>query len=496
VSLDAMFAAMIHARNPAQSAIEERRVLKHVAFNATLVVLALIACSPRNAAQANATSNSATSTLVSTMDSPATLQRVAWLKRHASPVRTVNPADEDFSDLIPLGRAIGNSRVVFLGESGHGEGSTTLGKTRLLKFLHQKLGFDVVVWESGLYEAPVVWSALQKGGDPVAALEFGMMSAWSWTGEIEPLARYLAAQSSGPRPMQYAGFDPQLTARGSVARRSTELAAVLDSLGLREAYASDSLLWRGLQWSFNSTDSLAADSMAVERFAAATASLGAAMVARANTMSSRFWRQVLEGAAANARGVRVAKLEIARKVTPGWGGSNPRDEQAGRNILWLLNDRYRGHKLIVWSATIHAARNVETVDTRDTLWNYKGYRTTGDYVWDAIGAQSYTIGFVGLTGSMQLGDESYPIKQHKHEGVELEQMLGVAGFETAFLDLRRVARGGEWLHEPMLSRQFAEHPKIARWNNVIDGVVFIRDMKPATWPNYEARMRARAGRLP
>ena len=481
---------MKHALKLTQPSINAGRV--RVAF-ITAFVVAFVACSPRNATQANAASSNASSTLVTTIDSPATLERVAWLKRHASPVRTVDPADEDFADLAPLGRAIGNSRVVFLGESGHGEGSTTLGKTRLLKFLHQNLGFDVVVWESGLYEAPVVWSALQKGGDPVAALGNGMMSAWSWTGEIEPLARYLAAQSSGPRPIHYEGFDPQLTARGSIARRSTELAAVLDSLGLRDAYALDSLLWRGLQWSFNSTDTLAADSMAVERFAAITSKLGAAMVARSNTMSSRFWRQVLEGAAANARGVRVAKDEIARKVQPGWGGSNPRDKQAGRNILWLLNDRYRGHKLIVWSATIHAARNVESVDTRDA-WNYKGYRTTGDYVWDAIGAQSYTIGFVGLTGSMQLGDESFPIKQHKHDGVELEQMLGAAGFETAFLDLRRVARGGEWLHEPMMSRQFAEHPKIARWNTVIDGVVFIRDMKPATWPDYEARMRARSGR--
>jgi erythromycin esterase-like protein len=319
-----------------------------------------------------------------------------------------------------------------------------------------------------------------------------MLPAWSWSAEIEPLARYWAAQSHTARPLYYAGFDPQLSARGSTTNRAQELRALLDTLGLAVAFAADSLLWRGLQWSVVTKDSLASDSVAVERFAATATRLGAAIVSRSNTSSTRFWRQVLESAVANARAQRLTRIEMAAKGGVSWGSSNVRDEQGARNILWLLNDQYRDRKLIVRSATVHALRNVASVDTRDSSWNYKGYRTTGDHVWTALRSQSYVIGFVALTGGGRLGNDSWQIKQLQHPAAELEELLGAAGFERAFLDLRHVARGGEWLREPMLSRPIAEHAKIARWNEVLDGIVFLREMKPATWPDFDARLRRSA----
>src|SRR5690606_14206214 len=75
-----------------------------------------------------------------------------WLGAHATPVRSIDGADEDFTDLEPLAGAIGAARVVQLGEPSHGAGAAFSAKARLCKFLHQRLGFDVLVWESGLYD--------------------------------------------------------------------------------------------------------------------------------------------------------------------------------------------------------------------------------------------------------------------------------------------------------------------------------------------------------
>ena len=460
-----------------------------VAGFGNVLVAVLIGCAATGASPSAAPVGVHYPPITSTLESPESREKIAWLQQHASPLRSIDPADDDFADLAPLGRAIGDARVVFLGEASHGEGGTILGSTRLIEFLHQKLGFDVVVWESGFYEGPKVWNALREDADHVAALGAGMMPAWSWSGEIEPLAHYLATQSHGGRPLYYAGFDPDLSVRRSIANRAAELRALLDSVGLRGAFDGDSLLWRGLRWSLATPDSLASDSLTVERFATAATHLGTELVARSNTQSTRFWCQVLESAVANAREQRLTRIEMAAKGTVSWGSSNIRDEQGARNILWLLNDQYRGHKLIIRSATIHAVRNAATVDTRDSSWNYAGYRTTGDHVWNALGSQSYVIGFVALTGAGRLGNDTWQIKQLQHPAAELEELLGAAGFERAFLDLRHVARGGEWLHEPMLSRPIAEHAKIARWNDVLDGVVFLREMQPATWPDFAARLR-------
>src|SRR5688500_14617591 len=67
----------------------------------------------------------------------------AWIATHAVAVRSIHPDDEDFSDLLPLISAIGPARVVQLGEPSHGAGAAFAAKVRLIKFLHQRMGFDV-----------------------------------------------------------------------------------------------------------------------------------------------------------------------------------------------------------------------------------------------------------------------------------------------------------------------------------------------------------------
>src|SRR4051812_15253729 len=73
--------------------------------------------------------------------------RIAWLQANSAPLRSIDPADTDFADLEPLARAIGDARIVMLGEQTHGDGATFLAKCRLVHFLHERLGFDVLSFE-------------------------------------------------------------------------------------------------------------------------------------------------------------------------------------------------------------------------------------------------------------------------------------------------------------------------------------------------------------
>lgn len=87
--------------------------------------------------------------------------------------------DEDFSDLEPLLDAIGSARVVQLGEPSHGAGSAFAAKVRLIKFLHQRMGFDVLAWESGLYDVESSEAGLRAGVDAVASAQRGIFPVWS-----------------------------------------------------------------------------------------------------------------------------------------------------------------------------------------------------------------------------------------------------------------------------------------------------------------------------
>ena len=78
--------------------------------------------------------------------------RVDWLKKHAAPITTLDIGKQNyrFADLKPFGEAVGDARVVFLGEQTHGDGTTFEAKARLIRYLHEVKGFDVLAFESGM----------------------------------------------------------------------------------------------------------------------------------------------------------------------------------------------------------------------------------------------------------------------------------------------------------------------------------------------------------
>src|SRR5262245_42055627 len=126
--------------------------------------------------------------------------RIAWLKQHAIPLRSIDPTDEDFTDLEPLRAAIGDARIVQLGEQSHGDGATFHAKARLIKFLHQKMGFDVLAFESSLYDCSKAWEALKRGDQPLEAFQQGVFGIWTGSEQVQPLIEYVSKAAKTDRP--------------------------------------------------------------------------------------------------------------------------------------------------------------------------------------------------------------------------------------------------------------------------------------------------------
>ena len=161
----------------------------------------------------------------------------AWLEAHVSPIRTIDATDEDFSDLEALADAIGARRLVQLGEPSHGAGACFAAKARIVKFLHQRHGFDVLIWESGLYDVALAHAGMRGADDAMTAARRGVFTLWSMAAEVKPLFDTIKASQATVRPLEMAAFDMQVTADGSTKVFAQDLRAFV--AGLRDQTLRD-----------------------------------------------------------------------------------------------------------------------------------------------------------------------------------------------------------------------------------------------------------------
>jgi erythromycin esterase len=145
---------------------------------------------------------------------PAPQAVMDWLRTNAIPLSTVE-ANHGFADLARLGDAIGDARIVALGESTHGTREFFQLKHRLLEWLVGERGFTVFAIEATMPESFDLNDYVLTGrGDPSQLL--GGLHFWVWdTEEVLDLIRWMRHWNEDPSHprVKFYGFDMQYAPR-------------------------------------------------------------------------------------------------------------------------------------------------------------------------------------------------------------------------------------------------------------------------------------------
>lgn len=402
--------------------------------------------------------------------------RVAWLRANAQRLRTVQPSDPNFSDLEFLRDILRETRVVLLGEGDNGGGSDVLAKTRLVKFLHERMGFDVIAFQANAHSSSVAWRALQTDANPRDAVAQALFGLLSRSAEAEALFRYLAAQARSSHPLELTGFDSQFTGNASVTmlpelqaflRRNAPNSVLLDTSALATRVLTGTVDGRFARDSA-SRPSEEQQAQAVEILRAEARDLES----RSVTSDYIFWTQVLRSAA-----TQVDLMLNSFRGAPAREYLSGLVRQLGDNLVWLVNTRYPNHKVIVWTHTFHAMRGPEV-----TSHGRATGHTVGQAVWDVVGQQSFAIGLTSYDGISrwitQPDDYYQSIIPNQHAGDAFETLMAAAGQDAAFVNLRAARARHEWLGGRFVSNALYMVPEEAEWSKALDALLFVRTQDP------------------
>jgi erythromycin esterase len=454
--------------------------------------------------------------------------RADWLREHAAVVSSIDPANEDFSDLEPLAAAIGDARIVQLGESSHSAGATFRAKVRLIKFLHQRMGFDVLVWESGLYDVGKTNDAIRAGGDVSDAGMLGVFAIWSNTEEVAPLWDYARDSWSTSQPLEMTGYDMQFSGpagQGFFTELEEFTRAVFDAevalagaALVREAAAQYETFRRPTSGRGEKMAELQREGVTgtelTEAIEAWQAEARREVGPRSEHLASyrdaltRLSRLTTERAAVFERAHGARRVDFMRhsivnareygttiyeryaadlpateaeQLTLNNRGWNRRDTRNAEIMHWLADERFKGRKLIVWAHNGHVMNAYYASDWESLSLEPQpqGMKPVGVFLDEQFGDEVYTIGFTAYEGIQGAGGvNEFPVPAAP-EG-SLEAALHALGHPHLFLDFRQLDnQPGHWLRQPsrMAIRGYMSE-ELPDWTRVVDAVFFNDVMTP------------------
>lgn len=227
--------------------------------------------------------------------------------------------------------------VVMLGEPSHGDGASIRVRAELVKVLHERFGFDVLVFEGDFYGLTFGWPEVKDHRQVREFSHSELYSFWSSAPAAEPLWAYVKRVKMEGDRFDIAGVDIRLGGARSRDRVPVELVRIAEAAEV--SVSPDAML--GLR-----------DLLRDDLNPTATAEQRAALLSLLATLA-----QLLKGPDADATLIN----SLRSWALFAWNGEN-RDVGMAANLEWLVNHRFPGRKFIVWAHSNHVLRNAEIWD--------------------------------------------------------------------------------------------------------------------------------------
>jgi erythromycin esterase-like protein len=385
-----------------------------------------------------------------------------YVEKNTSEIKSIDPNFTDDADLEVFGKAIGNARVVMLGEQDHGDAAAYLAKTRLIKYLHEQKGFNVLAFESDFWSLNYGWDNLPKN-DPAKMISFlqqNIFDIWTACKAFFPLMKqYIPSTYQTKNLLQISGFDNQM-----VLEYSRKLSSYLDSVFRKynlpvthgQIYSTtfvpsiDSILTKYMGWEKTSAKNLYETIQIID----------SAYNQLLNFVPDTSFNVLL---LKNLQAQCNEYLNISNYTT----AQNIRDKQMFENLKWLINIKYPGEKIIVWAASEHVSKYIDSNSTGRKRKSMGGY-----FIDDSsLLKQTYVLGFTSYQG--EAGRQTlkkYQILKPWRNG--FETWINPQ-YDYAFIDFKQFAGKKEKFHMQGLSHYYVS-PK--DWSTIFDGIFFIRNM--------------------
>ena len=382
-----------------------------------------------------------------------------------------------------LDEVLKNKKLVLLGEQSHSDGATFDEKVNLIKYLHEKLGFNTIAFESGMYDNYRAFKQFATKNQKTDIYNESIGSIWSDTKSFQNLQNYIDERSVLKDTLKIIGFDSQeygffdnnfiddlkqvfKTRKLKISKdiltkiEKVLVAKDIDNIATNKKDSLD--LKSDYNYILNSFKSI-----------------------KNISLHEKMMQQVFVSSMSDID-FQVMQLQNQKIAS-----QNPRDKQMAENLIFLsqLNPN---QKIICWGASYHFARNLgqyEYTSLTESYFNQQGelekkisgqtdYKPgdgkeilkdalpMGQMLKNYFKDTMYSLAFSSYDGEYGVvNDKKFPMLTPPEQSIE--KQLYDTKSEKVFFNYNSENQEGFY------SSALGNIPLKAKWNNIFDGLLFI-----------------------
>ena len=375
-------------------------------------------------------------------------------------IKNVNPVsikhNNDFTDLAAFGDAIGDKSIVFLDELTHGEKEAFALKSRIVKYLHQHKGFEVLILESGLYDVERIWKNTNK---PIKEQAPGnIFYMYANDNSINDLFDYIDIKRNSSSPLFLSGFDSRLSGIYSNKDVVSHIEKTTKTL-LPKHHNFNWQSYTQLTQKVMMKNTIGVNRQQQDEYFKQSYFLYDQLIEYKNKAtgfnSPQYTAQLIRGIITMAETL----WSLRRR--------DEHDIAMAENAHWLIDHVYQGKKVIIWGHYIHLNRQGNSNNRYDNLGSLLD-KTKADDI--------YIAHFGGAAGQYkEFRDLSIktinPLEENSFENQLLKLLPNEKANTALFIDAQDVnfKHSG---HMSMFGHEYKSNIEVNEWRKHWDGMFF------------------------
>lgn len=297
-----------------------------------------------------------------------------------------NYKNASFENLEFLKDDLADVKFVGLGEALHYMGETYTAKIKMVKFLHEKCGFDVLAFESPMYNLDILNRQLKEGTANSDTIARNISGVWSTT-EMTELFTYIVSTQKTQNPLELVGFDESFFPVNKDYDLPKDFSKFIENLEDKSNrdFKLDSIFYNAITETANKTYGFSkrkpADTLLMfNKFRDINSALKSVSYKKDNYLN--FWKHMVDNL-----------QSVYRK---NYGSAN-RDKQMAMNAEFLGNILFPNKKIILWAATSHLLYNTEAIKAYKESDKFNQNKM-GTYLRDKFHQKYFLIAFTPFEG--------------------------------------------------------------------------------------------------